>query len=76
VTWRPERPPTAARRVINASRQLDATPKLLWTDIHHLDGSPEGCYARPDVLAQRLGVVLEDDAALRAWERGDGDDAA
>jgi hypothetical protein len=59
MSWRPERPPASAVRVINASRELDAADKTVWREIHQLDRGPEGCYAKPAHFARRIGRSVD-----------------
>lgn len=59
MSWRPERPPALAVRVINASRELDAADKTVWREIHQLDRGPEGCYAKPAHFARRIGRSVD-----------------
>lgn len=57
-----ERPPPLSRtalRVVNASRLLTDIQKRVMLETAHLDGGTEGCYARPQRFARRLGRSVD-----------------
>ncbi len=64
--------PPSVLRVVNASRVLDASSKLLLGEIFHLDRSYKGCYARQTTLACRVGRSVDAMKACRTKLRETG----
>ena len=64
--------PPSVLRVINASRELDSSSKLLLGEIFRLDRSHKGCYARQAILARRVGLRVQAMKACRTKLREAG----
>ena len=64
--------PPSVLRVVNASRVLDSSTKLLLGEIFRLDRSHKGCYARQAILARRVGRSVQAMKACRTKLREAG----